>query len=84
VSKVPWIGDVPVLGAFFRNTSVSRNERELIMLVTPHLVRPMAKDAPLPELPGASLDQYNPNFAHTMFLENGKFGQGPSDQGFSR
>ncbi len=84
VDKVPWIGDVPVLGAFFRNTSISRNERELIMVVTPHLVRPMTKDAPLPELPGASLDQYNPSFAHTMFMENGKFGQSKSDQGFSR
>ncbi len=83
VNKVPWIGDVPVLGAFFRNTSVNRNERELIMVVTPHLVRPMAKDAPLPELPGAALDQYRPSFAHTMFMETGKFGQG-DDQGYSR
>ncbi len=41
VSKVPWIGDVPVLGAFFRNTSISRQDRELIMVVTPHLVRPL-------------------------------------------
>ena len=80
VSKVPWIGDVPVLGAFFRNTSINRNERELIMVVTPHLVRPLNKDAPLPELPGAALDQYRPSFAHTMFMETGKFGQG-EDQG---
>ena len=84
VSKVPWIGDVPVLGAFFRNTSISRNDRELIMLVTPHLVRPMAKDAPLPELPGKSLDQYNPSFAHTMFFENGSYGQPDNNQGYSR
>jgi len=84
VNKVPWIGDVPVLGAFFRNTNISRNERELIMVVTPHLVRPMAKDAPLPELPGASFDQYNPSFAHTMFMETGKFGQTQNEQGYSR
>ncbi len=84
VNKVPWIGDVPVLGAFFRNTSVSRNERELIMVVTPHLIRPIAKDAPLPELPGASLDQYKPSFAHTMFMETGKFDQTQNDQGYSR
>ena len=82
VGKVPWLGDVPVLGAFFRNTSINRNERELIMVVTPHLVRPIAKGAPLPELPGAALDNYNPSFARTMFLENGKFGQ--SDTGYSR
>lgn len=82
VDKVPWLGDVPVLGAFFRNTSINRNERELIMVVTPHLVRPMGKDAPLPELPGAAYDQYRPSFAHTMFMENGKFGQ-DNDQGYS-
>lgn len=83
VDKVPWLGDVPVLGAFFRNTSVNRNERELIMVVTPHLVRPMSKDAALPDLPGAALDQYRPSFAHTIFMETGKFGQ-DTDQGYSR
>ena len=84
VGKIPWLGDVPVLGAFFRNTSISSNQRELIMVVTPHLVRPMTKDAQLPELPGAGLDQYNPSFAHTMFMETGNYGQPKSDQGFSR
>jgi pilus assembly protein CpaC len=84
VSKVPWIGDVPVLGAFFRNTSVNRSDRELIMVVTPHLVRPINKDAPLPELPGAALVQYRPSFAHTMFMETGDFGQPKTDQGYSR
>jgi pilus assembly protein CpaC len=74
VSKVPWIGDVPVLGAFFKNTSVSRQQRELIMVVTPHLVRPLTRDAQLPELPGAQMDHYDANFAHTMFFENGDFG----------
>ncbi len=84
VSKVPWLGDVPVLGAFFRNTSINRQDRELIMVVTPHLIRPMAKGAPLPELPGAALDRYNPSFAHTMFMETGNYGQSKSEQGFSR
>jgi pilus assembly protein CpaC len=83
VNKVPWLGDVPVLGAFFRNTSVNRNERELIMLVTPHLVSPLAKDAPLPELPGAQYDHYHPPFSHTMFIERGGFGQ-DDDHGWSR
>ena len=83
VNKVPWLGDVPVLGAFFRNTSINRNERELIMVVTPHLVRPMVKDAPLPELPGAQFDRYKPPFSHTMFIERGGFGQ-DDDSGWSR
>jgi len=84
VSKVPWLGDVPVLGAFFRDTSINRTDRELIMIVTPHLVRPIAKDAALPELPGSPLDQYKPSFAHTMFMETGNYGQPKSDQGYSR
>lgn len=82
LDKVPWLGDVPVLGAFFRTPSISRNQRELIMVVTPHLVRPLAKDAQLPQLPGAGLDRYNPSFAHTMFMETGNFGQ--NEHGYSR
>lgn len=37
---LPWINDVPVLGALFRSTAFERNETELAVLVTPHLVRP--------------------------------------------
>jgi pilus assembly protein CpaC len=83
VDKVPWLGDVPVLGTFFRNTSINRNQRELIMVVTPHLVRPIARDAPLPELPGSQYDNYHPPFSHTMFIERGGFGQ-PDDHRYSR
>lgn len=75
VDKVPWLGDIPVLGAFFRTTSINRTEKELIMIITPHLVRPMARGTQTPALPGASLDNYRPNFAETMFLETGDFGQ---------
>jgi pilus assembly protein CpaC len=82
VSKIPWIGDVPVLGAFFKNTSISRQQRELIMVVTPHLVRPLTRDAQLPELPGARMDHYDSSFAHVMFMETGDYGE--SDHGYSR
>ncbi len=39
------LGDIPILGALFRSTSFQKNETELIILVTPHLVKPtdMAK-----------------------------------------
>lgn len=76
VDKVPGLGDLPVLGAFFRSTGIQRTEKELIMVVTPHLVRPLARDAKLPELPGSRYDQYDPNFAETMFLETGEFSTG--------
>eukprot|EP00611_Tribonema_gayanum_P000518 TRINITY_DN1036_c1_g1_i4.p1 TRINITY_DN1036_c1_g1~~TRINITY_DN1036_c1_g1_i4.p1 ORF type:complete len:484 (-),score=134.20 TRINITY_DN1036_c1_g1_i4:3323-4774(-) len=83
VDKVPWLGDIPVLGAFFRSTSINRTEKELIMVITPHLVRPMARGTQVPALPGASLDNYRPGFAETMFLETGDFGQ-DAETGYSK
>jgi pilus assembly protein CpaC len=41
VSKFPLLGDIPILGALFRSTSFSKNETELIVIVTPHLVKPL-------------------------------------------
>ncbi|MDP3858541.1 MAG: type II and III secretion system protein family protein [Stagnimonas sp.] len=73
VSKVPWLGDLPVIGAFFKNTSVNREQKELVMVVTPRLVRPLSRDARRPALPGASTEAYKPSFAELMFLETGKF-----------
>ncbi|AZC16118.1 MULTISPECIES: type II and III secretion system protein family protein [Pseudomonas] len=73
VNKFPGLGDLPVLGAFFRDNSISREERELLMVVTPHLVQPLAVDAKLPALPGERLRNYDPNFYRMFFLENGNF-----------
>ena len=39
-SAVPGIGEVPVLGALFRSDSFQRNETELVIIVTPYVVRP--------------------------------------------
>jgi pilus assembly protein CpaC len=39
--QLPWLGDVPVLGALFRSTNFTRNESELAIIVTPRLVQPM-------------------------------------------
>ena len=51
VNKMPFLGDVPIIGAFFRNLEYSQEERELVIVVTPRLVRPLARGAALP-LPG--------------------------------
>jgi pilus assembly protein CpaC len=40
LSQLPWLGDVPVLGALFRSTSYQKNETDLAIIVTPRLVRP--------------------------------------------
>jgi pilus assembly protein CpaC len=41
ISKFPLLGDIPILGALFRSSSFQRNETELIIIVTPHLVKPL-------------------------------------------
>jgi len=41
VSKFPWVGDVPILGNLFRSSSWQKQETELVVLVTPHLVKPV-------------------------------------------
>ena len=38
VTKIPLLGDIPIIGEFFKNTSKSRDNRELIVVVTPYLV----------------------------------------------
>jgi pilus assembly protein CpaC len=48
--KIPFLGDIPVLGKFFQSTSKNRTNTELIVLVTPELVDPIPVGVPLPEL----------------------------------
>ncbi len=81
-NKVPWLADIPVLGAFFKNINVNRTEKELVMVVTPRLVRPLARNTPRPPLPGAAMDGYRPTMGQVMFEETGKFDQ--SQFGFSK
>ena len=42
VDKAPFLGDLPILGALFRSTSFRRDETELVIIVTPYLVRPVS------------------------------------------
>jgi pilus assembly protein CpaC len=46
LNQVPWLGSLPVLGALFRSTEYQKNETDLVIMVTPHLVRPMAPTDP--------------------------------------
>jgi pilus assembly protein CpaC len=44
---VPFLGEVPILGALFRSDSFQRQESELVILVTPYIVRPVSNPATL-------------------------------------
>ena len=43
--QVPWLGDIPILGALFRSAEYTRNQSELVIIVTPHLVSPIRGEA---------------------------------------
>ncbi|RYD58469.1 MAG: type II and III secretion system protein family protein [Sphingomonadales bacterium] len=49
IDKAPGLGDVPILGALFRSNSFQRNETELVIVITPYLVKPVnANEIKLP------------------------------------
>jgi pilus assembly protein CpaC len=54
VSKYPGLGDIPILGTLFRSQRFQSNETELVILVTPYLVRPV--DAPVMAIPNDGLE----------------------------
>ncbi len=45
--QLPWLGDVPVLGALFRSASYQKRETDLAIIVTPRLVRPTRPGDPI-------------------------------------
>lgn len=45
VSEVPWLGDLPILGALFRSASYQRSQSELVIIITAHLVSPVNGEA---------------------------------------
>lgn len=44
LKEVPGLADIPVLGALFRSASFSRNETELVVIVTPYIIQPSSKE----------------------------------------
>src|SRR5205085_10249066 len=48
IEKALFLGDLPILGTLFRSTSYQRNETELVIIVTPYLVRPVSSQLAVP------------------------------------
>jgi len=53
IDKVPGLGNVPILGRLFQSRSTQKSTDELLVVITPHFVRPLTADekAKLPEMP---------------------------------
>lgn len=63
ISQLPWLGQVPVLGTLFRSTSFQKRETDLVIVVTPRLVRPTRPGEEL----ASPLDQTRPTNDVEMF-----------------
>jgi pilus assembly protein CpaC len=59
-NKIPWLGDVPILGNFFKSKNAQKSNSELMVLCTVHRVSPSPQNPPLPNYP-------------TPFMEKDKF-----------
>jgi pilus assembly protein CpaC len=65
IEQLPWLGSVPVLGALFSSKSYQKNETDLAIIVTPHLVRP-ARPGDIVKTPAD--DTLQPNDADFFLL----------------
>jgi pilus assembly protein CpaC len=50
LSKIPGLGDIPILGKLFQSRSINKTNSELLVIVTPELVRPIPAGQALPDL----------------------------------
>src|SRR4029077_19705513 len=46
-NALPWIGEVPVIGALFKSNNFQRGESELVIIVTPYIVQPASNPSSL-------------------------------------
>lgn len=50
ISKIPGLANIPLLGKLFTSRSAARNNSELLVIITPEIVRPIPAGQPLPSL----------------------------------
>ena len=74
LSKIPGIGDIPVLGKLFQSRSIQKSKSELVVLVTPRIVDPIGTGAqmtatPAPVVPRLDIQKYDPGVPGNKQLE---------------
>jgi pilus assembly protein CpaC len=56
-SKIPGLGNLPILGNFFKSKNLTKSTSELMVLVTAHRISPTTAPPPLPKYPEPFMDQ---------------------------
>ena len=49
-NKIPGLGDIPILGKLFQSKTITKSNSELMIIITPEIVRPIPSQQPVPEL----------------------------------
>ncbi|MGA9210293.1 MAG: hypothetical protein WB347_21030, partial [Terriglobales bacterium] len=57
MSKIPGLGDIPILGNLFKSKNLQREKTELMVLVTAHRISPSGQPSPLPAFPQKFLEK---------------------------
>ncbi len=73
INKMPGLGDLPILGALFRSSSFQNNETDLVILVTPYIVHPVADSSKLQ----TPMDGYKPPSDLQLLLQGNLYQQQP-------
>jgi pilus assembly protein CpaC len=68
IDKAPFLGDIPVLGALFRSTKFQRQETELVVVITPYLVRPVSTQLAVPTNGYRAPDDIQRDFLGQTFM----------------
>jgi pilus assembly protein CpaC len=79
-TKIPFIGDVPILGKLFQSMKLTKNNTELIVIVTPEIVSPVPEgtDIALPRTPQPFLPPNSNTPMHTPDAKTGEAGPAPT------
>jgi pilus assembly protein CpaC len=80
LTKIPLLGDIPILGALFRSTSFANSETELVFIITPRIVRAM-KPGERPQLP--SIEKFDDPDIRQVPLPGGSDEKKPVARGAS-
>ena len=82
VDKFPWLGDIPILGAFFRSTKLDKDDRELLMIVTRTWSSRWPPTHSCRTCPARACGT-DPGFSRLYFLERGEYDGQQNDTGLS-
>jgi pilus assembly protein CpaC len=81
INKLPWLGDIPILGTLFRDTQFQHNQSELVIFVTPEVINPNSPvNRAMIRQGRQDITRFNRDFQHGYFVPG--VGRDPNKVGY--